>query len=88
MEVHHHSSPAQGGTHTPGKKWTHYFWEFIMLFLAVTLGFFVENQRDHFIENQRAKELARALYSELLDDSVAIANKIQLRLRRRIILIT
>ena len=28
MEVHAH-------THTPRKKWTHYFWEFLMLFLAV-----------------------------------------------------
>jgi hypothetical protein len=25
MEVHAHS-------HTPEKKWTHYFWEFLMLF--------------------------------------------------------
>jgi hypothetical protein len=38
MEVHQHS-------HTPRKKWHHYFWEFLMLFLAVTLGFLVENQR-------------------------------------------
>jgi hypothetical protein len=36
MEVHAHP-------HTSRKKWTHYFWEFFMLFLAVTLGFFVEN---------------------------------------------
>ena len=28
MEIHAH-------THTPRKKWTHYFWEFFMLFLAV-----------------------------------------------------
>ncbi|MBC7873641.1 MAG: hypothetical protein H7Y01_06585 [Ferruginibacter sp.] len=28
MEVHAH-------THTARKKWTHYFWEFIMLFLVV-----------------------------------------------------
>ena len=28
MEVHAHS-------HTARKKWTHYFWEFLMLFLAV-----------------------------------------------------
>ena len=27
MEVHHYS-------HALGKKWTHYFWEFLMLFLA------------------------------------------------------
>jgi hypothetical protein len=31
MEVHAH-------THTARKKWTHYFWEFIMLFLAVSCG--------------------------------------------------
>jgi len=28
MEVHHHS-------HTTRCKWTHYFWEFLMLFLSV-----------------------------------------------------
>ena len=32
MEVHHHA-------HTSRKKWTHYFWEFLMLFLAVFCGF-------------------------------------------------
>ena len=35
MEVHQH-------THTPRKKWTHYFWEFLMLFLAVFCGFLAE----------------------------------------------
>ena len=58
MEVHHHS-------HSSRKKWTHYFWEFFMLFLAVTLGFFVENQREHFIEKKRAKEYARLLADDL-----------------------
>ena len=28
MEVHHHP-------HALGKKWTHYLWEFLMLFPAV-----------------------------------------------------
>jgi hypothetical protein len=56
MEVHQHSHtvPIAIGR----KKWTHYFWEFLMLFLAVTLGFFVENQREHYIEDQRAKQYA------------------------------
>src|SRR5678815_2557115 len=48
MEVHAH-------THTPRKKWTHYFWEFLMLFLAVFCGFLAENQREHMIEHQREK---------------------------------
>jgi len=45
MEVHHHA-------HTPRKKWHHYFWKFFMLFPAVTLGFIVENQREHYIEHK------------------------------------
>ncbi|MBK9661472.1 MAG: hypothetical protein IPO68_16495 [Chitinophagaceae bacterium] len=43
MEVHHHA-------HTARKKWTHYFWEFLMLFLAVFCGFLAENQREHYVK--------------------------------------
>jgi len=62
MEVHHHS-------HSARKKWTHYFWEFLMLFLAITLGFLVENQREHYIENARAKEFAALMYEDLKKDN-------------------
>jgi len=62
MEVHHHS-------HTQRKKWTHYFWEFFMLFLAVTLGFFVENQREHYIEHQREKIYIRSMIEDLKSDT-------------------
>ena len=65
MEIHAH-------THTPRKKWTHYFWEFLMLFLAVTLGFFVENQREHFIEHQREKQFIKSIIVDLSQDTVAI----------------
>jgi len=65
MEVHHHS-------HTAGNKWTHYIWEFFMLFLAVTLGFFVENQREHYIEHQREKKYAQSLYNDLKTDTARI----------------
>jgi hypothetical protein len=64
MEVHHHA-------HTPRKKWTHYFWEFFMLFLAVTLGFFVENQREHYVEHLRAKQYAKSLTEDLKNDTLA-----------------
>ena len=40
-----------------------------MLFLAVTLGFLVENQREHYIENHRAKVLAIALYNDMKNDT-------------------
>jgi len=72
MEVHAHS-------HTQRKRWTHYFWEFMMLFLAVFAGFLAENQREHYVEHQREKELAHALYTEFFDDSVAIAIKMHMR---------
>jgi len=63
MEVHHH-------TQTPRKKWTHYFWEFLMLFLAVFCGFLAEYQLEHKIEKERAKELAGSLYSDIKKDTV------------------
>jgi hypothetical protein len=73
MEVHAH-------THTPRKKWTHYFWEFLMLFLAVFCGFLAEYKLEHTIEHQREKEYARALYDELYADSIVFASKIKGRL--------
>ena len=65
MEVHHHS-------HTSRKKWTHYFWEFFMLFLAVFCGFLAENQREHYIEHQRAKAYAKSLLHDLQADTAEI----------------
>ncbi len=58
MEVHAHS-------HTARKKWTHYFWEFIMLFLAVFCGFLAENQREHMIEHKREKQFVTSLVNDL-----------------------
>ena len=69
MEVHAH-------THTARKKWTHYFWEFFMLFLAVTLGFFVENQREHFIEHLREKQYVKSLVEDLQKDTADLNNDI------------
>jgi hypothetical protein len=65
MEVHAH-------THTARKKWTHYFWEFFMLFLAVTLGFFVENQREHYVEHQREKQYVKSFYDDFKVDTAVI----------------
>jgi hypothetical protein len=58
MEVHAH-------THTPRKKWTHYFFEFFMMFLAVFAGFLAENEREHFIEHNREKQFIRSITEDL-----------------------
>ena len=67
MEVHTH-------THTPRKKWTHYFWEFIMLFLAVFCGFLAENQREHYIEQQREKQFMNSMLEDLKSDTSLLAD--------------
>jgi hypothetical protein len=72
MEVHAH-------THTPRKKWSHYFWEFFMLFLAVTLGFFVENQREHYIEHKRESVLVRYISQDLNQDIIHLDSIIRER---------
>jgi hypothetical protein len=74
MEVHKHPHHV-----THKKKWGEYLLEFFMLFLAVFMGFMVENYREHYIENVRAEELAKTLYGEMKSDSInlstAIANR-------------
>ena len=75
MEVHQH-------THTSRKKLFHYFWEFVMLFLAVFCGFLAEYQLEHKIESDRAKELAVSFYNELKADSAAIQEVMNRRARK------
>ena len=61
MEVHAHS-------HTARKKWTHYFWEFLMLFLAVFCGFLAEYQLEHKIERDRVNRICHSCYEDLKRD--------------------
>ena len=75
MEVHAH-------THTSRKKWTHYFWEFLMLFLAVFCGFLAENQREHMVEHQREKQYMGSLLSDLAADTTVLGSGIPLKLKR------
>ena len=72
MEVHHHS-------HTDRKKWTHYFWEFLMLFLAVFCGFLAEYQLEHKIEKDREKQYMRSMVKDLVQDVRNISIDIETR---------
>ena len=65
MEVHHHA-------HTARKKWTHYFWEFLMLFLAVFCGFLAEYQLEHTIEHNKEKEYMTSMSEDLEQDTIEI----------------
>jgi uncharacterized protein YlxW (UPF0749 family) len=68
MEVHHHS-------HKP-KNWKEYITEFIMLFAAVTLGFFAENVREHQIVIERKNQNLLAMVQDLKRDSVQLQQRI------------
>ncbi len=77
MEVHHHS-------HHP-KKWKEYITEFVMLFAAVTLGFFAENLREIQVEKHREISYLKNVHEDLqLDfetiDTVIAANTYRLNM--------
>ena len=61
MEVHAHS-------HTARNKWTHYFWEFLMLFLAISLGFYAENTREVILHKKEVKTQLHSMLSDLQSD--------------------
>ena len=64
MEVHHPHHP------THKKKWSEYIIEFLLLFTAVTLGFFAENIREHQVEIQKTEKSLNTLYLNIQKDSV------------------
>ncbi|NDA61626.1 MAG: hypothetical protein EBX50_06240 [Chitinophagia bacterium] len=70
MEVHH---PHHLGHK---KKWKEYFLEFLMLFVAVTLGFFAENIREHYVEKSREEKFIAIVHEDLLNDIRAL-NKLK-----------
>jgi hypothetical protein len=70
MEVHHPHHP------THKKKWSEYITEFIMLFAAVTLGFFAENIREHQVIDNHKNQNLIAMIDDLKQDSVQINKRI------------
>jgi hypothetical protein len=71
MEVHHPHHP------THKKKWSEYIIEFVMLFAAVTLGFFAENVREHQIIEHRTHQNLQSIILDLKKDSLLIQQRIK-----------
>jgi hypothetical protein len=64
MEVHKHPH------HVMHKKnWGEYLLEFLMIFLAVTLGFLAENQREHLVDHNRERQFIRSMFADLKSDT-------------------
>jgi hypothetical protein len=64
MEVHHHPD-----LHHKRKNFKEYFLEFLMIFLAVTMGFFAENIREYFADKEHAHQLSEQLLQDLKKDT-------------------
>ena len=77
MEVHKHPHHV-----THKKKWGEYFLEFLMLFLAVFLGFVAENIREDSVEKHREKQFMASLVKDLELDTSEISKSDNFRLQK------
>jgi hypothetical protein len=64
MEIHHHPQ-----LHHKPKPWKEYFLEFLMIFLAVTMGFFAESYREHLVDKRKEREIITALFNDIKKDT-------------------
>jgi hypothetical protein len=72
MEVHHHPD-----IHHKSKKWKAYFLEFLMLFLAVTLGFFAEQIRERYVEKERLHNYFGSMVLDINSNIIALDSSIR-----------
>ena len=77
MEVHHHPDLAH-----KEKPWKEYLLEGLMIFIAVTLGFFAENIRENIAEKHKKKETLEAVAYDLERDIKLIDTHIELNKNR------
>src|ERR1700748_3521227 len=74
MEVHHHPD-----LHHKPKKWKEYFLEFLMIFLAVTLGFIAENIRENIVNREKEKHYVENIIADLKTDTANITLSIHMQ---------
>ena len=58
--------------HHRKKPWKEYGLEFLMIFLAVTLGFFAETLREYISDNRHVRQLGAQLIHDLKNDSAVL----------------
>ncbi len=75
MEVHHHPNVEK-------KNFKEYFLEFIMIFLAVTMGFFAESIREHLADHSKEKEYIQSMIADLKNDTAMLRVVIDINMRR------
>lgn len=74
MEVHHHGHHHEN--HEGKRTRQSYFWEFLMLFLAVLCGSLAEYGLEHKIENDREETFIETMISDLEEDTAVLGASI------------
>jgi hypothetical protein len=77
METHHHPD-----NYPKPKKWKEYFLEFLMIFLAVTLGFVAENFREHLNDRAKEKQYIESFIHNLKDDTTSLRHVIESNIKQ------
>ena len=70
MEIHHHPKVEK-------KSFKEYFLEFLMMFLAVTMGFFAENIREGITNHRKEKHFLQSLAEDIKSDKAQLVQYIQ-----------
>lgn len=73
MDVHHHPD-----THHKPKKLKEYILEFVMIFLAVSLGFLAENFREHLTERSKEKQYIESMVRNVKENISGLQDAIRL----------
>jgi hypothetical protein len=75
MEVHHHPNVEK-------KNFKEYLLEFIMIFLAVTMGFFAESIREHLADSSKEKQYVQSMIADLKNDTAMLREVIDVNMKR------
>lgn len=75
MEVHHHPD-----LHHKEKPWKEYLLEGLMIFIAVTLGFFAESLREHIARNEKEHQVIESLMRGIKKDTAKLGDLIRVYL--------
>ena len=77
MEVHHHPD-----IHHKRKRFKEYFLEFLMIFLAVTMGFFAESIREHLADHSKEKQYINSMIADLKGDTAGLREVIDANIKK------
>ena len=72
MEVHHHPN-----MHHKPKPWKEYLLEGLMIFIAVTLGFFAESLRETLSNHEKEKDFMESMINDLKADTATLSKTIK-----------